>query len=80
MLSSRILVKGEDFSFREPLLLFLHGAASDTQCITIDIVDDVDFEESQNFSATIISLSQLVSTVGEFAVVIIEDNNGIIII
>ena len=43
------LDNGEDFNSNNLLLTFVSGAAPDTQCITIDIIDDLDFEENQSF-------------------------------
>ena len=54
----------------------MSGAAPDTQCITIDIVDDMDFEESHIFSVSIINVAPFIAPFGEFATVAIQDNNG----
>ena len=58
----------------------MRGTAPNSQCISIDIVDDVDFEESQNFSVSIMTISPSIATIGEFVTVVIQDNNGIVII
>ena len=71
-----ILDEGEDFSSNDLLLKFVSGAAPDTQCITIDIVDDMDFEESHSFYASILTITPPVAPSGEFATVVIQDNNG----
>ena len=75
-----ILDEGDDFSSNDLLLTFVSGAAPDTQCISIDVVDDVDFEESQNFSVSIMTISPPIAAAGEFATVMIQDSNGIAII
>ena len=67
---------GEDFISSDLLLIFVRGTAPDSQCISIDIVDDVDFEESQNFSLSIMTISPSIATAGESAAVVIQDNNG----
>ena len=71
-----IIDEGEDFSSDDLLLAFVSGAAPDTQCITIYIVDDMDFEESQSFSVSIISISPSFVLAGEFATVVVQDNLG----
>ena len=58
----------------------MRGTAPDSQCISIDIVDDMDFEESQNYSVSIMTISPPIAAAGEFATVVIQDNNGIVII
>ena len=67
---------GEDFSSNDLLRVFVSGTAPDSQCISIDIMDDVDFEESQNFSVSIMTISPSIATAVEFAIVVIQDNNG----
>ena len=67
---------GEDFSSNDLLHIFVRGTLPDSQCISIDIVDDADFEESQNFSVSIMTISPPIATAGEFATVVIQDNNG----
>ena len=54
----------------------MSGAAPDTQCITIDIVDDMDFEESHNFSISIMTITPSIAFSGELTSVVIQDNNG----
>ena len=76
---SLILDEVEDFSSNNSLLTFVSGAASDTQCISIDIVDDMDFEETQLFSLSIITIWPSFVSAGEHATVFIQDNNGIIL-
>ena len=73
---SQILDEGEDFNSNNLLLTFVSGAAPDTQCITIDIVDDFDFEESESFSLSISSITTSAPPTGELATVVIQDNNG----
>ena len=58
------------------MLKFVSGAAPDTQCITIDIVDDMDFEESHNFSISIMTITPSIAFSGELTSVVIQDNNG----
>ena len=67
---------GEDLSSNDLLHIFVRGTAPDSQCISIDIVDDADFEESQNVSVSIMTISPSIATAGEFATVVIQDNNG----
>ena len=71
-----ILDEGEDFSSNDSLLTFVSGAAPDTQCITIDIADDMDFEETQNFSVSIMTITPSIAFAEELASVVIQDNNG----
>ena len=70
------LDNGEDFNCNNLLLTFVSGAAPDTQCITIDIIDDLDFEENQSFSLSISSITASAPPTSELATVVIQDNNG----
>ena len=54
----------------------MSGAAPDTQCISIDIVDDTDFEENQHFSVSISNTVPPFNPTMELATVVIQDNNG----
>ena len=54
----------------------MSGAAPETQCITIDIVDDMDFEENHSFSVSIMNITPPIGFAGELASVVIQDNNG----
>ena len=73
----QIIDREEDFSWNNSLLTFVSGAAPDTQCITIDIVDDMDFEDTQSFSVSTIIISPPFATTSESTTVVIQDNNGI---
>ena len=55
----------------------MSGTAPETQCITIDIVDDMDFEESQSFFVSIMTIFPSFASAGESTTVVIQDNNGI---
>ena len=54
----------------------MSGEAPDSQCITIDIVDDMDFEESHSFYASILTITPPVAHSDEFATIVIQDNYG----
>ena len=68
--------EGEDFYSNDSLLTFVSGPAPDTQCIAIDIVDDMDFEENHSFSVSIKNIKPSIAFAGSLASVVIEDNNG----
>ena len=54
----------------------MSGEAPDSQCITIDIVDDMDFEESHSFYASILTITPPVAHSDEFVTIVIQDNYG----
>ena len=68
--------EGEDFSSNDSLLRFVSGPAPDTQCIAIDIVDDMDFEENHSFSVSIMNIKPSIAFAGLPTSVVIQDNNG----
>ena len=48
-----------------------------TECISIDIIDDDDFEGAHSFEVVLSSITPSVASgTGDVAAVVIQDNNG----
>ena len=70
--------EGDDYTVMSDSTTFGSGATNgDTACISIDIVDDDDFEGDHDFLVQILSISpSIASGGGSLATVTIQDNNG----
>ena len=80
MFLSWILDEGTDFSTSNSALTFTRGTNPNTECITVAIMPDNDFEGSHNFVVSIVSIMPPVAPVDSVTTVFIEDINGKLLI
>ena len=77
-----IAVSGEDFALlsSNTIVTFLTGSTNaDPECIQISIIDDDIYEEDQDFSVSIDSISlTTAATIGTPIVITIQDSNGLL--
>ena len=80
MFLSWTLDAGTDFSTTNSAMTFTSGTRPSSECITVNIVNDNDFEGGHNFVASITSITPPIALTGSTTTVFIQDNNGKLLI
>ena len=69
-----------DFSTTNSAMTFTSGTSPSSECITVNIVNDNNFEGSHNFVVSITSITPPIAPTGSTTTVFIQDNNGKLLI
>lgn len=70
--------QGSDYVDVDPQVTFTNGTANnDSECIYIEIIDDIDFEDEHDFHVNISMITPpIASGIGDVISVTIQDNSG----